>query len=132
MDDFGLVGGIVFLYVAIIGLVVWVSWILGKLLGRHLSKTAGLIVGIVFILCGFSLFVGIPCIIYSSKNKDKSLDLDFNINSNLTSNKNSNIQETVSKTISTNDTRECPFCAEIIKKKASVCRYCGKTIEPVA
>jgi hypothetical protein len=29
-------------------------------------------------------------------------------------------------------TRECPFCAEIIKKKAAVCRFCGKTVEPVA
>jgi uncharacterized membrane protein (DUF485 family) len=129
MESVGIVGGIIFLYVAFIVIVILVSWWLGKLLGKHLSKTTGLIIGIVLILCGFSLFVGIPCIIYSSKNKDKSLDLDFNINSILNTNKKSNIQETV--TINNNDTRECPFCAEIIKKKATVCRFCGKTVEPI-
>ncbi|MFO7494509.1 MAG: zinc ribbon domain-containing protein [Desulfobacterales bacterium] len=25
-------------------------------------------------------------------------------------------------------TRECPFCAEIIKKRASVCKHCGKDV----
>lgn len=25
-------------------------------------------------------------------------------------------------------TRECPFCAEIIKKRASVCKHCGKEV----
>lgn len=25
-------------------------------------------------------------------------------------------------------TRECPFCAEIIKKRAKICRYCGKKV----
>jgi len=25
-------------------------------------------------------------------------------------------------------TRECPFCAEIIKKKAKICKHCGKEI----
>lgn len=25
-------------------------------------------------------------------------------------------------------TRECPFCAEIIKKRANICKHCGKTV----
>ena len=128
MDYFG----IVIFYIAIIAIIIVVImglWWLGKLLGEHLSKTTGLIIGIVLILCGFSLFVGIPCILYSSKNKDKSLDLDFNINSNVNSNKKTNIQETIA--INNNDTRECPFCAETIKKKAIVCRFCGETIDAI-
>ena len=27
-----------------------------------------------------------------------------------------------------NFTRECPFCAEIIKKRANVCKHCGKEV----
>ena len=27
-------------------------------------------------------------------------------------------------------TRECPFCAETIKKKAKICKHCGKTLPP--
>jgi len=25
-------------------------------------------------------------------------------------------------------TRECPFCAEIIKRRAAVCKHCGKEV----
>ena len=28
-------------------------------------------------------------------------------------------------------TRECPFCAEIIKKRAKICKHCGKEVAGV-
>jgi hypothetical protein len=37
-------------------------------------------------------------------------------------------KETIEKLHERNFTRECPFCAEIIKKRAAVCRSCGKEV----
>jgi len=129
MEGAGILGGIALMYLTIFILIILVSWILGKLLGKHLSKTTGLIIGIVLIACGISIFVGIPCIIYSSKNKDK-IDLDINLNSNISTDKKENVQESMFNDI--NDTKECPYCAEKIKKKATVCRFCGKTIVQIS
>jgi hypothetical protein len=28
--------------------------------------------------------------------------------------------------------RECPFCAELILRKARVCKHCGREVEPLA
>src|SRR5208282_2542939 len=28
--------------------------------------------------------------------------------------------------------RECPYCAELILRKARVCKHCGRDVEPVA
>ena len=30
------------------------------------------------------------------------------------------------------DSRSCPFCAETIKARALICRYCGKSVEPIS
>jgi hypothetical protein len=31
-----------------------------------------------------------------------------------------------------NDSRDCPYCAERIKRSAIVCKHCGRDIEPAA
>ena len=38
------------------------------------------------------------------------------------------LQLSVSKIHERFFTRECPFCAEIIKKRASICKHCGKEV----
>src|ERR1039458_7897368 len=40
-------------------------------------------------------------------------------------------QTQTSTTVSTPTDRDCPFCAETIKAKAVVCRFCGKDVSPV-
>lgn len=32
--------------------------------------------------------------------------------------------------LSTGERRKCPHCAELIKKEARICRYCGNSVEP--
>ncbi len=38
------------------------------------------------------------------------------------------VDAAISKIHARNFTRECPFCAEVIKKRASVCKHCGKEV----
>ena len=38
------------------------------------------------------------------------------------------VDESVSKIHERYFTRECPFCAEIIKKRAKICKHCGKEV----
>jgi RNA polymerase subunit RPABC4/transcription elongation factor Spt4 len=39
-----------------------------------------------------------------------------------------NVDESVKKIHERYFTRECPFCAEIIKKRAKICKHCGKDV----
>lgn len=38
------------------------------------------------------------------------------------------VDEAITKIHGRHFTRECPFCAEIIKKRANVCKHCGKEV----
>jgi hypothetical protein len=40
------------------------------------------------------------------------------------------IEESVAKIHKRFSTRECPFCAEIIKMSAGICKYCGEVLLP--
>jgi len=91
--------------------IIWVEWIIGKLIGRNVSRLTGVVLGIVLIIFGFSLITGIACIIYSQGNANAPIDINTNM-----------IQQ------SSSDTIECPYCAEIIKKNAKICRYCNNRV----
>jgi hypothetical protein len=69
--------GIIFFVI----LIIIIEWIIGKAIGNAVSKETGLILGIVLILLGFTLFVAIPIIIYSNKNESVK-NIKLNINSN--------------------------------------------------
>ncbi len=38
------------------------------------------------------------------------------------------VEQSISKIHEKYFTRECPFCAEIIKKRANICKHCGKEV----
>lgn len=38
------------------------------------------------------------------------------------------VDEAIAKIHEKHFTRECPFCAEVIKKKAKICKHCGKEV----
>ena len=38
------------------------------------------------------------------------------------------IEKAIQKTHERHYTRDCPFCAEIIKKRAKICKHCGKEV----
>ena len=40
-----------------------------------------------------------------------------------------NVEKAVKKIHERYYTRECPFCAEIIKKRAKICKHCGKEVK---
>lgn len=42
-----------------------------------------------------------------------------------------NLRPSIERAAELADTRDCPHCAERIKKAASICRFCGRDVEPI-
>jgi hypothetical protein len=51
--------------IGIIFLVILIEWKIGKAIGKRLSKETGVVLGVILIFFGISIFIGIPIIIYS-------------------------------------------------------------------
>ena len=89
---------------ALLGLIVLTP--IAAIVGNTFGGAPGLIVGCIF---------GIALSVLGSYKKSKKPPTD-----------------TATKNVPLFDERECPFCAETIKKKAKVCRYCGRDLSESA
>jgi hypothetical protein len=63
-----------------------IEWNIGKAIGNAVSKETGFILGIVLIICGISLFIGIPVIIFSNKKESTVPTVNINVNKQNTKN----------------------------------------------
>jgi hypothetical protein len=61
----------IILLLALFSLLIFVEIKIGKAIGTRLSRESGLILGIILIVLGVTLFIGIPIIIYSNKGRKK-------------------------------------------------------------
>jgi hypothetical protein len=86
--------------IAIVALIIFVEIKLGKAIGSRLSKESGLILGIILIVLGITLFMGIPIIIYSNKGKE-GLNLPT-VNINKTEGKTGGKEKSFSKFVGRN------------------------------
>jgi len=59
-------------------IVVLCEILLGKTIGKSLSEKSGIVLGVILIILGVTLFIGIPIIIYSSE-KNKKHEIIINI-----------------------------------------------------
>jgi len=116
--------GILLLLIVIVVIII-LEWIIGKAIGKKISHGSGMILEIIGILFGFTFIAGIACIVYSQKNRSSAT---IGINLNPSSHQNDIYNSNSKNSNLDNDMKVCPYCAEMIKKQAVICRYCGKEI----
>jgi hypothetical protein len=80
--------------------------------------------------------VGIWAIVCGRATEDQITAINMRFTSGGSGNMNDFVAPALHKTVLSrtsetkdNDTRECPFCAETIKKKAKVCKHCKNNVE---
>ncbi|MDR2719112.1 MAG: zinc-ribbon domain-containing protein [Treponema sp.] len=66
----GAVGSVTVIGIILLFVISWILWALGKYIGKRLSNETGLVLGIILIIFGITLYIGIPIIIYSREAKE--------------------------------------------------------------
>ncbi|MDR2718024.1 MAG: hypothetical protein LBB89_08175, partial [Treponema sp.] len=66
----GAVGSVTVIGIILLFVISWILWAIGKYIGKRLSNETGLVLGIILIILGVTLYVGIPIIIYSRGAKE--------------------------------------------------------------
>jgi len=85
-----------------------IVWVFFSVVAGHIAAKKGLSeIGFIFLSLLLSPLIGILCALLAAKDND-------------TLNK---------KRLKNGTLKTCPFCAELIKKQAVVCRYCAKDLK---